>query len=61
MSSPPQARLLPLRFRGEGDLSLAYWREAHKNFFSRVLPKIGKQFSEEMPLICERFRLIYRR
>jgi len=45
---------------GEGDLSLHYWREAHKNYFSRVLPKTGKEFSEEMPLVCERFKLIYK-
>jgi uncharacterized protein YhfF len=45
---------------GEGDLSLNYWREAHKNYFSRVLAKIGKDFSEEMPLVCERFRVIYK-
>jgi uncharacterized protein YhfF len=48
------------RDEGEGDLSLNYWREAHKNYFSRVLPKIGKEFSEEMPLVCERFKLIYK-
>ena len=48
------------REEGEGDLSLDYWREAHKNYFSRVLPKIGKEFSEEMPLVCERFELIYK-
>jgi len=45
---------------GEGDLSLTYWREAHRNFFSRTLPKIGKEFSEEMPLVCERFRVIHK-
>jgi len=45
---------------GEGDLSLNYWRAAHKNYFSRVLPKAGKEFSEEMPLVCERFRVIYK-
>ena len=45
---------------GEGDLSLRYWQEAHKNFFSRTLLEIGKEFSEEMPLACERFRLIYK-
>jgi len=45
---------------GEGDQSLEYWRKAHRNFFSRTLPKIGKEFSEEMPLVCERFRLIYK-
>jgi uncharacterized protein YhfF len=45
---------------GEGDLSLEYWREAHAKYFSRVLPKIGKQFSEDMPLVCERFQIIYK-
>ena len=49
------------REEGEGDLSLSYWREAHKNYFSRVLPnKTDKEFSEEMPLVCERFQLIYK-
>lgn len=47
------------REEGEGDLSLEYWRQAHKNYFSRVLHKINKEFSEEMPLVCERFHLIY--
>ena len=45
---------------GEGDQSLNYWREAHKNFFSRILSKIGNEFSEDMPLVCERFRVIYK-
>jgi uncharacterized protein YhfF len=48
------------REEGEGDLSLEYWREAHRNFFSRTLTKIGREFSEDMPLVCERFRLIYK-
>ena len=48
------------REEGEGDLSLNYWREAHRIFFSRVLRKIGREFSEEMPLVCERFRVIYK-
>ena len=48
------------REEGEGDLSLKYWREAHRNYFSRVLRKIGKEFSEDMPLVCERFQLIYK-
>lgn len=48
------------REEGEGDLSLEYWREAHRNYFSRVLPKVGREFSEEMPLVCERFRVIYK-
>ena len=48
------------RAEGESDFSLEYWREAHKKYFSRTLPKIGKEFSEAMPLVCERFRLIYK-
>ena len=45
---------------GEGDFSLEYWRQAHRNFFSRTLPKIGKEFTEDMPLVCERFQVIYK-
>ena len=48
------------REEGEGDLSLNYWREEHRNYFSRVLAKIDKEFSEDMPLVCERFRVIYK-
>lgn len=46
---------------GEGDRSLEYWRTAHWNYFSRTLPKIGREATIEMPLVCERFRLIYAR
>lgn len=48
------------RAEGEGDLSLAYWREAHKRFFSRVLAKIGREFSEDMPVVCERFKVLFK-
>jgi uncharacterized protein YhfF len=45
---------------GEGDPSLEYWREAHWRFFSRALPKIGREADRRMPLVCERFRVLYR-
>lgn len=45
---------------GEGDRSLEYWRAAHRRFFERTFARIGGQFSEEMLLVCERFRLIYK-
>lgn len=45
---------------GEGDRSLEYWREAHWDFFSRTLPEIGKKPTLDMPLVCERFRVIHR-
>ncbi|NTU80386.1 MAG: ASCH domain-containing protein [Chloroflexales bacterium] len=44
---------------GEGDRSLASWREAHWRYFSRVLPRIGRTPAEDMPLVCEHFRLRY--
>jgi uncharacterized protein YhfF len=44
---------------GEGDRSLEHWREAHWEFFSRTLAGIGKEPSMDMPLVCERFRVVY--
>ncbi|MBO6514509.1 MAG: ASCH domain-containing protein [Phycisphaerales bacterium] len=44
---------------GEGDRTLKWWRQAHWDFFSRTLPEIGKEPSEDMILLCERFRVIY--
>jgi uncharacterized protein YhfF len=45
---------------GEGDLSLEYWRQAHWRFFSRACEKIGRQPDAKMPVVCERFRLVYK-
>jgi uncharacterized protein YhfF len=38
---------------GEGDRSLAHWRAAHRTYFGRQ-----GRFSEDMMLMCERFRLV---
>ncbi|MEO1286471.1 MAG: ASCH domain-containing protein [Chloroflexota bacterium] len=48
---------------GEGDLSLAYWRDAHERFFTREFASNGNKrtFSPQMPVLCERFTVIYRR
>lgn len=48
------------RAEGEDDLSLESWRAGHKRFFTRTLVSIGKEFSEDMPLVCERFKVIYK-
>lgn len=45
---------------GEGDRSLAFWREVHWHFFSRTCQAIGRTPSETMPVVCERFRVVYR-
>lgn len=48
------------RDEGEGDLSLDYWRKAHKSFFTRTLPAIGREFRDDMPLVCERFKVVWK-
>jgi uncharacterized protein YhfF len=45
---------------GEGDGSLAFWKQAHREFFTRDCARIGKQFTESMPVVCERFAVVYR-
>jgi uncharacterized protein YhfF len=45
---------------GEDDRSLDSWRREHWTYFSRVLPKIGKQPTPEMLLVCERFRVVFK-
>ncbi len=46
---------------GEGDRSLEQWRETHWRFFTRSLAEIGKEPVPEMPLVWERFQIVYRR
>lgn len=48
------------RDEGEGDLSLNYWREAHKRFFTRTLPAIGREFRDDMSLVCKRFKVVWK-
>lgn len=43
---------------GEGDGSLAYWREVHWDYFSRECASIGREPSDDMPVICEVFRVL---
>ena len=43
----------------EGDGSLAYWRAAHWDYFSRRCAAIGRTPSDDMPVILERFALIF--
>jgi uncharacterized protein YhfF len=44
---------------GEGDGSLEYWREGHASYFSRECARIGRVFSEDMPVACERFKVVF--
>ena len=47
------------RSEGEGDLSLAAWREIHERYW-RLHSENPRGFAPDMPVVCERFRLVYR-
>ena len=44
---------------GEGDGSLAYWRQAHLEYFTRECERAGRVFSVEMAVACEQFKVVY--
>lgn len=45
---------------GEGDKSLEYWRRAHWSYFSREMKEIGKEPTDDMLVVCEKFEVIYK-
>lgn len=47
------------RMEGEDD-NLASWRENHRQAFTHSGPEEGYVFSEEMPVVFEVFRVVYR-
>jgi uncharacterized protein YhfF len=44
---------------GEGDRTLADWKDGHRSFFTRELAALGREFDESMPVDLERFELLY--
>ena len=44
---------------GEGDKSLAYWRNVHEAFFTKELADAGMTFTEDMRVVCEEFDVVY--
>ncbi|KQX71761.1 ASCH domain-containing protein [Aeromicrobium sp. Root472D3] len=45
---------------GEGDRSYEYWRDVHQRYFD-LHSTNGRGFSPSMPVVLERFRLLYPR
>jgi uncharacterized protein YhfF len=43
---------------GEGDLSLAYWRDVHWAFFTRECRRIARDPSPDMAIVCVQFELL---
>lgn len=46
---------------GEGDRSLKYWQDVHEIFFKRELEGTGMEFDRKMQVVCEKFKLVYKR
>jgi len=45
---------------GEGDRSLEYWRDVHWTYFVRELTDLGLEATPDMPVVCERFEVVFR-
>lgn len=46
---------------GEGDKSLEYWKRVHWDYYHRELGETGLFPSEDMLIVCEEFKVVFRR
>ena len=44
---------------GEGDKSLAYWRQVHEDCFAEWLREAGLTFTPDSKVVLEEFRKVY--
>lgn len=44
---------------GEGDRSLAYWRQVHEEFLTEELDVIDRTFSSKTKVVCEEFEVVF--
>lgn len=44
---------------GEDDRSLAAWRAGHASYFTRACARLGRTFGEDLPVVLERFELVW--
>jgi uncharacterized protein YhfF len=44
---------------GEGDRSLEYWSSVHWTYFVRELEGLGLTAAPDIPVVCERFEVVY--
>lgn len=43
-----------------GDKTLNYWRQVHKNVLTEELKEYNKSFHENMKVVCEEFKVIWK-
>ncbi|RKQ30409.1 ASCH domain-containing protein [Oceanobacillus halophilus] len=46
---------------GEGDRTLEYWQNVHEEFFKKELETINQDFNYKIPVVCERFKVVYKK
>jgi uncharacterized protein YhfF len=46
---------------GEGDGSLEWWRRIHREYYARVLTDSGCVPTDDMPLVCQYFDVVFPR
>lgn len=44
---------------GEGDRTLERWRAVHWEYFTRELEELGRAATPDMPVVCERFEVVF--
>ena len=45
---------------GEGDKSLDYWKKVHWDYYSREMKAKGKEPTEDMIIVCEYFKTVWK-
>ena len=48
------------RREGEGDMTLEYWRKAHRECFSQWMEEAGKKFTDDTLIVLERFEVVFK-
>lgn len=43
---------------GEGDSSLLWWQDAHREYYTRQCAKWGIEWREDLPVVCEMWDLV---
>lgn len=44
---------------GEGDKSLEYWKKVHWDYYHRELADTKYKPTEDMPIVCEYFKVVF--
>lgn len=47
------------KIEGEGDKTLAYWREGHIKYFTEELEKLSRAFHDDIMVVFEEFKRVF--